>query len=96
MNTFLMVDLKELLGNTITRESNKICLDQNAYISTILKIFNTCDCKYLKYPLESNLDYIVLYCNKTYGPNAIGFVTYFLICAKHDFSLSVNIYCVDL
>lgn len=84
-----MAHLKEInlvFGIKITCESYSNCLDQNAYILTVLKKFNIFHCKPLKCPLESNLDHTTL--NST---NAVGCLMHLMICTEINLSVYVNI-----
>ncbi|CAH0564599.1 unnamed protein product [Brassicogethes aeneus] len=97
INKFLMVDLKNIklfLGIRISQDNNQMCLDQSAYIKTILNKFNMNDCKPVNSPLESKLDYIALNSDETYDApcrNAIGCLMYLMICTRPDLSVAVNI-----
>lgn len=97
MNKFLMVDLKEIklfLGIKIIRKDNQICLDQSAYIKTILRKFNMRDSKPVNSPLENKLDYVALNSDESIDApcrNAIGCLMYLMICTRPDLSVAVNI-----
>lgn len=96
-NKFKMTDLNEIklfLGIKIERLNNKITLDQNAYIKTILKKFNMLDCNPALTPLETKINYIALNSDeKVDAPcqSAIGSLMYVMLCTRPDLSTCVNI-----
>lgn len=97
MSEFKMVDLKEIkcfLGIKIERYNNKITLDQEMYIKTVLEKFNMSDCKPVSTPLESKVDYNALNSNETTKApckNLIGCLMYIMVCTRPDLSFAVNV-----
>lgn len=97
MQKFKMVDLKEIrcfLGIKVERQDNKITLDQKRYIKTVLEKFHMSDCKAVKTPLESKIDYGALNSDETINApckNVIGCLMYIMVCTRPDLSFSVNL-----
>lgn len=97
MSKFKMTDLQEIklfLGIKVTRSNDMLMLDQSAYIKTILAKFGMQDCKPVKTPLESKLDYEALNSDDNYNApcrNVIGCLMYIMLCTRPDLSTSVNI-----
>lgn len=97
MHKFRMVDLKEIklfLGIKITRNENKIMLDQSSYIKTILKKFNMEDCNSLNTPLETKIDYKALNSDDKFDApcrNLVGCLMYLMVCTRPDLSFAINV-----
>lgn len=94
---FCMTDLNEIklfLGIKIERNGNKISMDQNAYIKTILHKFNMSDCNPINTPLENKLDYTALNSAEEYDApcrNLVGCLMYVMLCTRPDLSTAINI-----
>lgn len=87
-------DIKYFIGMRITRTNDKITLDQNKYLQTVLQKFNMQDCKPQKTPIETKINYVALNSDEHFDApcrNLLGCIMYAMVCTRPDLSLSVNL-----
>lgn len=95
MKQFEMKDLGQashILGMSITKDGDKLKLDQSCYINKILERFQMTDCKPVNTPLESGLKLqkdTKGSCSLDYR-NLIGSLMYLAVCSRPDISYAVS------
>lgn len=94
---FQMRDLKEIrwfLGIRISKQSNKVSLDQSAYINELLRKYNMQDCNSHQTPIPSNLNWEGLNSDEPCEYNCQSLLDsfmYLMLCTRPDLSFAINI-----
>lgn len=97
MQKFEMTDLNEIklfLGIRIERTKDKLTLDQNVYLQSVLSKFSMSDCNTSKSPFPSKLDHASLNSDVHYEApcrNVIGCLMYAMLCTRPDICAAIGI-----